>query len=305
MATLTKEYFSDPEWVFEPKLDGERCLAFKRGKEVKLYSRNKLLLNDGYPEIVGSLARQQHDFIVDGEVIALRNRVASFGALQQRMHVASPSEALVRMAPVYLHLFDVIHLDGYDVTAAPLRERKNLLRKALAFDRTVKFVRHRNTEGQTFLEEACAKGWEGLIAKRASAPYTHGRSKDWLKFKCSIEQEFVIGGFTDPKGQRSGFGALLVGYYQDGDLRFAGKVGTGYGAATLRSLTSALTAIEREDSPFAGRPPIRKGAHWVEPELVAQVGFSEWTTDGKLRHPRFLGLRRDKDARSVIHEGAD
>ena len=178
LATLTKEYFSDPEWIFEPKLDGERCLAFKRGKDVKLYSRNKLLLNDGYPEIVRSLARQPRDLIVDGEVIALRNGVASFGELQQRMHVVSPSAALMRAAPVYLHLFDVIHLDGYAVTAAPLRERKNLLRKALVFDKTIKFVRHRNAEGEAFLEEACAKGWEGLIAKRASAPYTHGRSKD-------------------------------------------------------------------------------------------------------------------------------
>ncbi|MDQ4143673.1 MAG: ATP-dependent DNA ligase, partial [Actinomycetota bacterium] len=155
---------------------------------------------------------------------------------------------------------------------------------------------------EEMLEQACAKGWEGIIAKRSAAPYGAGRSKDWLKFKCSKEQELVIGGFTDPQGARVGFGALLVGYYEDGDLHYAGKVGTGYNERLLRSLTERLMDLEQEDSPFAGKAPVRKNVHWVRPQLVAQIGFSEWTRDGRLRHPRFLGLRDDKRAAEVIRE---
>ncbi|HEX2196771.1 MAG TPA: ATP-dependent DNA ligase, partial [Actinomycetota bacterium] len=167
----------------------------------------------------------------------------------------------------------------------------------------LRFVSHVEEEGEAYYREACKRGWEGLIAKRAGSRYVRGRTKDWLKFKCSFEQELVIGGFTDPEGARSHFGALLLGYYEEGELRFAGKVGTGFTQKTLADLHARMVRLERPESPFSGKPPVRKGAHWLTPKLVAQIAFSEWTTDGKLRHPRFLGLRTDKKARDVVREG--
>jgi bifunctional non-homologous end joining protein LigD len=202
---------------------------------------------------------------------------------------------------VFYYIFDVPHLAGYDMTAVGLRHRKVLLAGARSFDDPLRFTTHRDTEGEAVYQEACAEGWEGVIANRAVSPYVQRRSTDWLKFKCVNRQEFVIGGFTDPRGSRVGFGALLVGYYEDGDLRYAGKVGTGYDTRTLLELGKQLRELETKDSPFA-EPVREKGAHWVRPELVAEVGFTEWTNDGKLRHPRFLGLRNDKPARSVVRE---
>jgi ATP-dependent DNA ligase len=160
---------------------------------------------------------------------------------------------------------------------------------------------HRNTKGEEFYREACEQGLEGLIAKRRASEYVHGRSTDWLKFKCINEQELVIGGFTDPAGGRVGFGALLVGYYDRGNLKYAGKVGTGFDTATLQRLRHQLDTRVTSRSPFVD--DVReKGAHWVKPDLVAQIGFTEWTHDGKLRHPRFLGLRPDKPAKDVVRE---
>jgi ATP-dependent DNA ligase len=176
-----------------------------------------------------------------------------------------------------------------------------MLRDALAFHGPVRLTPHRNEKGEELYREACQKGWEGLIAKRADAPYTHGRSKDWLKFKCSAEQELVIGGYTEPTGSRIELGALLLGYYEDGKLRYAGKVGTGFTQALLRDLAGKLKPLRRDDSPFADQVRERR-VTWVEPKLVGQVGFSEWTRDGRLRHPRFLGLRDDKAAEEVVRE---
>lgn len=295
LATLTRDYFSDPEWLFEPKLDGIRCLAFKRDERVKLFSRNKLDLTGGYPEVVRSLERQRaSDFILDGEIAAVKGDVTSFSLLQQ---------ARKQKVPIFYFVFDVIHVTGRDVTKVELSQRKELLEKALRWGGPLSFVSHIEEDGEAFYEAACSRGWEGVIAKLASSRYSPGRSREWLKFKCSNEQEFVIGGYTEPQGQRTAFGALLVGYYEDGELRYAGKVGTGYDAATLRDLLGRMEPLQQPESPFAGKPPLRKGVHWLRPRLVAQVGFSEWTTDGRLRHPRFLGLRRDKKAREVVREG--
>lgn len=301
-ATLVHEHFSDPDWIYEPKLDGERCLAFVEGGKVRLMSRNQKRIDHSYPEVVDALIRQP-DALVDGEVVALTDGVPSFAALQRRMHVLDPSPALLRSVPVLFYVFDVIHLDGCDVTRLPLTTRKKVLARAFSFRKPLQKVSHRVGEGEEYYEEVCSQpGQEGLIAKRAGSPYQPGRSKDWLKFKCSLEQEFVIGGFTDPQGSRTGFGALLVGYYDDGKLRYAGKVGTGFGAALLKKLSAELAERRRDTPPFADRGVERRNAHWVEPDLVGQVGFSEWTKDGRLRHPRFIGLRRDKDAASVVRE---
>jgi DNA ligase D-like protein (predicted ligase) len=200
-------------------------------------------------------------------------------------------------------VFDILYLDGHDTTKLPLRARKGLLRRALDFHGPVRFTQHRNRDGVEMYREACRKGWEGVIAKRAESTYTHGRARDWLKFKCSAEQELVIGGFTAPKGSRTDLGALLVGYYDGDALRYAGKVGTGFTQATLRDLAGRLAPLRRETSPFADEIRERH-ITWVRPELVGQVGFSEWTRDGRLRHPRYLGLRDDKAASEVVRESA-
>jgi DNA ligase D-like protein (predicted ligase) len=292
-AVLTDERFSDPEWVFERKLDGIRCVAIKDERGVRLLSRNQLSLNSRFREITEALERDPAtQFVVDGEVVAFDGAQTSFARLQQRGK---------RPARVFFYIFDVLHADGEETTALPLRERKALLRRLLSFEDPIRYTPHRNRDGETFFREACRKGWEGLIAKRADSPYVHGRSRDWLKLKCSAEQELVIGGFTPPKGSRTELGALLLGYYGDGRLWYAGKVGTGFTRATLHDLADRLRPLERPDSPFADEVRER-GAKWVEPRLVAQVGFSEWTRDGRLRHPRFLGLREDKAAEEVVRE---
>lgn len=302
LATLTDQRFSDPNWIFEHKLDGERCLAFKEGRSIRLLSRNKQQLNNTYPEIANGLAGAgDHDCIVDGEVVAFEGNRTSFARLQGRIGIKDPDEARRSGIPVFYYVFDLVYVDGFDVMNVPLSERKNLLQRALDFRSPVRFMIHRNTEGEALYREACQEGLEGLIAKRRDSAYVHGRSGDWLKFKCINEQEMVIGGFTDPAGSRVGLGALLVGYYEGGALRYAGKVGTGFDTATLLRLRKQLGAREIKKSPF-GDEVKEKGVHWVRPDLVAQIGFTEWTHDGKLRHPRFLGLRTDKPARDVVRE---
>jgi bifunctional non-homologous end joining protein LigD len=294
-AVLSDTPFSDPGWVFERKLDGIRCIAIKDGSGVSLMSRTAHRMNDQFPEIAEALEREPaEDFIIDGEIVAFRNGVTSFERLQQRHR---------ERVPVYLYAFDLPRLNGEDLRPLPLRERKAGLRRALEFKGPIRFNPHRNGEhGEELFREACQKGLEGVIAKRADSPYTGSRSRDWLKLKCHAEQELVIGGFTAPKGSRTEFGALLVGYNENGALRYAGKVGTGFDQATLRELGARLRELEQDESPFAPFKPVPPGTRWVRPELVAQVAFSEWTRDGRLRHPRFLGLREDKPAREVVRE---
>ena len=291
-ATLSGDVFDDPDWIVERKLDGVRCLAFRDGRSVTLESRNRLSLNERYAEIAATLDDQAcKRFVVDGEVVGISGGRSSFEALQRRGHD--------RRVKIAFYVFDVLWLDGTD-----LRERKAALRDALRFGGgTLRWTPYRRAhEGERLLAEACRDGWEGLIAKRADSPYTGRRSRDWLKWKCSAEQELVIGGYTAPRGTREDFGALLVGYYDGDVLCYAGKVGTGFDGHELRTLGRRMAALERPDSPFgAGDPPAR-GTTWVAPELVAQVAFSEWTRDGRLRHPRYLGLRDDKSAREVVRE---
>ncbi|MGH2539991.1 MAG: non-homologous end-joining DNA ligase [Actinomycetota bacterium] len=304
LATLTKRIFSDPAWIYEAKLDGQRSLLWKRGKTVRLITRNEKDRTSHYPDLVEAATRSDGPaLIADGEIVAFRGEVTSFSQLQGRMQNARPNPAQVAAVPVTFYLFDLVWFDGYDLSALPLLARKSVLRGALAFDDTLRFSEHLDKDGEVAFRAACEKGWEGLIAKRASSPYTHGRSGDWLKFKCVNEQEFVVIGWTEPQGSRSGLGALIVGYHEDGKLRFGGKVGTGFGQRELDALSRRLGALERSDPPVAettGLP--KKGVHWVRPELIAQIGFGEWTDDGKLRHPRYVGLRDDKAPSQVIRE---
>jgi bifunctional non-homologous end joining protein LigD len=301
-ATLTGERFSDRGWIFERKLDGVRGLALRDGDEARLVSRTGRALI-AYPEITEALATEPcEDFVADGEIVAFAGKVTSFARLQRRMQLSDPEAARRTGIPVYLYLFDVVWLDGYDLSRLPLRARKSVLRSALSFSGPLRFLPHRNEHGERLFREACEQGLEGVIAKRADSPYVRTRTHDWLKFKCHREQELVIGGFTAPKGSRTDFGALLVGYYEDGTLRYAGKVGTGFGESTLRRLGGQLRELEVGEPAFVDVHPVPAGTHWVRPELVAQIGFSEWTRDGRLRHPRYLGLRDDKRPREVVRE---
>jgi len=293
-AVLTDERFSRADWVFERKLDGIRCVAIKDGDSVRMLSRNDLSLNERYPEIADALAAQPSArFAIDGEVVAFDGSQTSFSRLAQRKQ---------RFVPVFFYVFDLLWLNGVDVRRLPLRARKSLLREAIRFEDPIRLTTHRNGDGVELFREACSKGWEGLIAKRADSPYSERRSRDWLKFKCERGQELVVGGYTDPRGSRSGFGALLLGYFDEGELHYAGKVGTGFDEATLADIAGRLRRLETSTPPFADTTAIERGAHWVEPELVAQIGFTEWTRHGRLRHPRFLGLRDDKSASEVVRE---
>lgn len=302
LSVLSDKRFSDPNWLFERKLDGERALAFRDGTQFHLLSRNRKALDRTYPELSDALRRQsRRDFIVDGEIVTFDGKVPSFARLQQRMQIEDPEEARASGVPVFYYLFDVLHLEGYDVRPLPLRRRKQLLLEAVDFEDPLRYCRHENQRGEELLDEACRAGWEGLIAKRAESRYVSKRSSDWLKLKCARGQELVIGGFTEPEGSRIGFRALHLGYYEDGTLRYAGKVGTGFDHEVLERLAKDLGRIARESSPFVDLERAR-GTTWVEPELVAEIGFTEWTDDGKLRHPRFRGLRRDKDPEDVRRE---
>ena len=273
-ATLTQERFAGPEWIFERKYDGIRLLAFRKGKTVRLFSRNRLEQN--YPAIAAAIAALPlHDVILDGEV--------DWGEGDVRYHV-----------------FDILWLNGRDLMRLPLMDRR-----AALHDLPLRSPLHAVAEvtGAKPWERACREGWEGVICKRRDSPYEHRRSPYWLKMKCEASQELVVGGFTDPQGERRGLGALLLGYFRSDDFVFAGKVGTGFDSKQLVELRARLDKLEIARSPFtiaAGLPRLR--VHWVRPQIVVQVAFIEWTVHGKLRHGRFIGIREDKPARAVVRE---
>jgi bifunctional non-homologous end joining protein LigD len=293
LATLVDSLPDSRGWVFERKLDGIRAIAYADGAGgFRLYSRNKLPLEESFPSIVDALEKVPGRFVIDGEVVALVGGDAGgFEALQQRSARTS----------LRYYVFDVLSVNDTDVRGFPLLERKKLLR-AIKLSGPLRRTTTRTGDAEQLRRESCEAGWEGLIAKKADAPYRGGRSRDWLKLKCSNEQEFVVAGYTEPKGSRAGFGALMIGYHDKGKLRFAGEVGTGFGERQLRELAATLKGLAVDESPFVDLPRPKKGQHFVRPKLVCQVGFTEWTRDGKLRHPRFLGLRTDKRPEQVVRE---
>ena len=264
-ATLTQERFSGPEWVFERKYDGIRLLAYKQGDDVQLFSRNHL--PQDLPAIQHAIEGLPHDeLILDGEI--------TWGG-----------------DPVAYHVFDIMWLDGRNVTTLPLEERRGLLAK-LPFEKPLQRVTL--IDDASPWERAEREGWEGVIAKRRGSIYEHRRSKEWLKMKCELSQNFLVGGFTDPQGKRVGLGALLVGHHKDGDFVFAGKIGTGFDTKLLLDLRARLDQLEIPKTPFTrakGLPRLR--VHWVKPEILVHVGFIEWTGHGKLRHPRLLSVVND------------
>src|SRR5436190_13527375 len=259
-ATLTQERFTGPEWIFERKLDGIRLLAFKDGASVRLLSRNRLSQNDAYPSVLQAIeALPVRDVVLDGEAL---------GVWRGRDEVG-------------YHVFDVPWLEGQDLTAQPLEARRARLAE---LPLAPPLARTEWLDDAAPWERACREGWEGVIAKRRDSAYEHRRSPHWLKMKCEASQEFVIGGFTDPQGTRVGLGALLVGYFEANEFVFAGKVGTGFDTKLLLELRARLDAIEISQSPFTkavGLPRVR--AHWVQPQVVVQVAFIQWTPHGKLR----------------------
>ena len=305
LATLVDAPPTGSGWLYEPKLDGVRVLAHVTGGKVRLWSRNRKPIEGGYPELVAALeTATRGDAVLDGEIVAIDpgTGLSSFARLQQRMQLRDAVRAARTGVAVRLYLFDCLYYEGVDLTNLPLVDRKKVLRDVVWYDDPIYFTPHRNTGSAAMYRDACARGAEGIIAKRADSRYVGTRSGDWLKIKCVLQQEFVVGGYTAPQGSREHLGALLVGYYEDGKLRYAGKVGTGYDSATLRLLERKLAPLARRTSPFAPGPVPAGELHWVTPKLVVQIGFGEWTTAGLLRHPRYLGLREDKAAKEVRRE---
>jgi len=299
LATLVEAPPEGEEWLHELKLDGYRIIAREKDGRVRLLTRAGNDWTDRFGSLAEAVGRLPvESALLDGEAVVLDAHGRSrFQALQQ---------AFARKRPDFqLFLFDLPYLDGYDLRACPLVERKRLLRGLLARapDRSpLHYSDHQQGQGRAFFAEACRSGVEGVVSKRADAPYTSRRSRAWLKVKCTRRQELVIVGFTDPGGSRRGLGALLLGAHDAaGTMRYAGRVGTGFDAKTLLALRERLGGLERRTPPAAGAPSAR-GQHWVAPRLVAEVSFTEWTRDGRIRHPSFLGLREDKPASEVRFE---
>jgi bifunctional non-homologous end joining protein LigD len=302
LATLATSPPAGDEWLHEIKFDGYRIGCQIRRGRVTLTSRNGHEWTAAFPEIAAAAATlPARDAFLDGEVaMVLPDGRTSFQALQN----ASAGTAS-RAALVYF-VFDLLRLEGKSLEALPLEERKARLRALVGRRKTgrIRYADHVAGRGDEFFRQACRLGLEGIVSKRRDLPYVHGRHPGWLKTKCTLRQEFVIGGFTDPEGVRAGLGALLVGHYDHGRLMFAGKVGTGFTHKGAVELRQQLDAIEQQASPFDPPPPraLARAAHWVRPALVCDVVFTEWTAEGRVRHPSFQGLRRDKPPREVVRE---
>ena len=309
LFTLLAEPFDDPDWIFEPKLDGLRVIVRFDGNDVLVLSRNLASQNFQFPEIVAACEESlTRPMIVDGEVVCFDERGrSSFRALQQRFHLknAREVEARMRKHPAYLFLFDLLYVDRFDVTTLPLRRRKELLEQTVRWSSQVRNVVGIRGEGRRTLKQACAAGEEGIVGKHLESLYVPARSPWWVKLKCIGRQEFVIGGFTEPQRSRVGLGSLLVGYYSDDGKRliYAGKVGTGFTNEGLLDLRKRLGALEQSENPFDAEEGPRMGVvHWVKPMLVAEIAYAEWTQNTLLRQPRFEGLRPDKKPRDCRRE---
>jgi bifunctional non-homologous end joining protein LigD len=294
LATLVEAPFHRAGWVYEEKYDGIRAIAYKEGARVTLLSRNLKDRTADFPGVVAAVAALPAPTLaLDGEIVVFdAARVSRFRLL----HGAAE--------PAFI-AFDCLYARGEDLRSRPLAERRARLEREVRPGAALRLARRMDANGLTAFAEARARGLEGIVAKDAASPYEAGvRARSWLKVKVRAEEDFVIGGFTAPSGSRSHFGALLIGAWDGDRLRYAGKVGTGFDGRMLGTLMARFRPLLRETPPFADAPRER-GVSWLEPRLVAQVGFTEWTGDGRLRHPTFLGLRDDKDARDVSWSGAD
>ncbi len=305
LATLTHDLRARKGWIYEHKFDGERCFAYRRDNRVTLLSRNRHCLDNTYPMVRAVLDVPGPDFILDGEVTAAQGDLSDFQILQKLMQIKDPKKAEASGITIVYNVFDILHYDGFCLRDLPQHARKAILEHEIHFPKPVDIAGTITSWTPQFQQKICKLGWEGLIAKDTTAPYVSKRARTWLKYKCAMSQAFVIGGFTDPKHSRVGFGALLLGVCDDaGHLHYAGKVGTGFDDAFLRSLRARMDKLEVPEPAFIDPPRATRGVHWLRPLLVGEVGFSEWTNAGRLRHPRFLGLRDDKPARETRREDA-
>ena len=288
LATLVSEPFHRPGWVYEEKYDGYRILAYKEGDRVTLLSRNGKDRTESFADVARAVASlSDRTLLLDGEAVAFDSRLVSRFQLLQQGEV-----------PVVYAAFDCLYREGKDLREKPLPVRRAALEEAIGRTSRLFASRRLGTDGFQAFELARKKGFEGLVAKNPEAPYREGRSIQWLKVKVHQEEELVIGGYTAPGGTRTHFGALLLGAYRGEELRYVGSVGTGFDQKTLAALHRTFQPLVRKTLPFTPDPKI-KGATWLAPRLVAQVSFQEWTADGRLRQPVFLGLRDDKSPREV------
>lgn len=293
LCTLVDESFDEKGWIFEIKWDGYRAFAKKNGS-VQLISRGKQSFNKRFPSIVSELEKIKVSFIIDGEIVILdRKGKSNFQMLQSyyKKKIGTP----------YFYVFDILDLNGKDLRDLPLIERKKILKRLLVKLKFVCYSSHILTHGKAFFKTAQKKRLEGIIAKKGDSPYRFARTKNWLKIKVKNRQEVVIGGFTEPKGTREKFGALLIGVYKKDKLVYAGRVGGGFNRELLKEVFGDLKKQIQTESPFVATPK-NTAATWVKPKLVCEVEFTEWTQDGKMRHPIFKGMRYDKSPKKVVRE---
>ena len=306
LATLVDAPFSNPEWIFETKWDGFRAICFVERNHARFVSRNQLDMTHQYPELrnVGQQVDAK-EAILDGEIVALdRDGRPRFQLLQPRVgrkHKADV-EALVGQAQIVYYAFDLLYVNGNDLTSCPVVERKAALEKILRPASFIKLSEHIDGEGEAFFEQIEKFHLEGMMAKRAASPYVQRRSTDWLKVKTIQRSEVVIGGYTEPRGARSYFGALVVGLYRDDKLHYVAHTGGGFNQQTLRKVYKLMQPLKTNQCPFVSKPKTNEPVQWIRPKLVAEVKFSEWTADGRLRHPVFVGLREDKKPKECKFE---
>ncbi len=294
LATLVDGPFSNPEWIFETKWDGFRSICFVKNGKVRLVSRNQIETTPQYPELAG-IAKQikAKEAILDGEIVALdKDGRPRFQLLQPRVGRKSGMEALRGHGHIVYCVFDLLYLDGYDLTSCPLVERKRLLERILKPANFIQLSEHIEGEGEMFFKEIEKFELEGMMAKRANSAYVAKRTRDWLKVKTIQRSEVVIGGYTEPRGSRSHFGALVVGLYRGDDLHYVAHVGGGFNQRSLNEIFKMMQPLKTKQSPFVDAPKTNEPVQWIKPKLV--VKFSEWTADRRLRHPVFVGLREDK-----------
>lgn len=303
-ATLSERIFSDPGWLFEIKWDGVRAVARVKNNEVCLWSRAQREITQEYPEL-GRLAQNlgAHEVWIDGEVVALDSEGRSdFQLLQRRMSIRRPSAELLQKVPVFYYAFDILYCDGYDLREASLIDRKKFLSEILRTDEVIRYSDHQIEKGKELYNLAASQHLEGIVGKQMASPYPKGRATTWLKFKLDLELDAVVGGWTDPRGSREHFGALLLGLYEDRRLKYIGSVGTGFSGTLQERIMAQLEQLKSDRCPFDARPATRERAYWTRPELVARVRYGQMTEERHLRAPRFLGLREDGDPKSCTFD---
>jgi bifunctional non-homologous end joining protein LigD len=304
LATLVAKPFSDPEWLFEIKWDGIRALAWVEDGRLELRARSGRVITSQYPELAELPQRvRARRALLDGEVVALEESGRSdFERLQARMNVSRPSPLQQRQAPITYYLFDILHCEGYDLRQVPLLDRKRLLKRAIEWGGPFRYADDQREQGRELFELASLQGLEGIIGKHGHSPYSSGRSPYWVKFKVVQELDAVVGGWTDPRGSREHFGALLLGLYDGRALGYIGSVGTGFTDNTQKTVFEHLQRVKSTRCPFAAVPETKETAHWTEPSLVARVKYANWTQEKRLRAPVFLGLRDDRNPRDCVFE---